>query len=177
MSQDTSSSAFTEGGSLCEEPPLACSSSARESQPVCSEALLVSVNPLPTVSQSSSPCPLSDTEPTDTISVSDSQLNEAFLLKRLDDIGGPLTPDKPINEICRAVGDLSGAEEYALLYHNVQLPKVLPSTYAHGCNLNFNTTLLEKYPWLKYSPKQDGVFCGPCALLFSKSNGSQRLAC
>ena len=84
------------------------------------------------------------------------------------DIGGLLTPEKSINEICRAVDNLSTAEKYSLLYHHVQPPKVLPSTYAQGCNKKFNISWLEKYPWLQYSPKLGGVFCGPCALLLSE---------
>ena len=81
------------------------------------------------------------------------------------DIGGLLTPEKSINEICRAVGNLSTAEKDSLLYHHAQPPKVLPSTYSHGCNQKFNISWLEKYPWLQYSPKLDGVLCGPCVFL------------
>ena len=46
-------------------------------------------------------------------------------------------------------------------------PDVLPSTFAQGCNRKFNISWLEKYPWLWYSPKLDGVFCWPCAVLLS----------
>lgn len=86
-------------------------------------------------------------------------------------------PDKSISQSCRAVGGLSGAEKYHLLYHHVQPPKVLPSTYSHGCNRKFTVAWLEKYPWLRYSPSQDGVYCGPCAVMLSEDSrrGKQSL--
>ena len=37
--------------------------------------------------------------------------------------------------------------------------------FYHGCNRRFNTKWLQKYPWLRYSPKLDAVLCGACALL------------
>lgn len=48
-------------------------------------------------------------------------------------------------------------------------PAVFPSTFSHGCQRRFNHSWLDKYPWLIYSPKLDGVFCGPCALLLPNS--------
>ena len=94
-----------------------------------------------------------------------------------NDIGALLMPDKSISQSCRAVGGLSGAEKYHLLYHHVQPPKVLPSTYSHGCNRKFTVAWLEKYPWLRYSPSQDGVYCGPCAVMLSEDSrrGKQSL--
>ena len=50
------------------------------------------------------------------------------------DIGSLITPEKSINEVCRSVGKLSNAEKHSYLYHHVEPPNALPSTYAHGCN-------------------------------------------
>ena len=47
-------------------------------------------------------------------------------------------------------------------------PHTLPQTYSHGCYRKFNTSWLEKFPWLRYSPILDGVFCGACALLLDE---------
>ena len=52
----------------------------------------------------------------------------------------------------------------------MEQPPILPSTFSHGCNRKFNISWLGKYPWLRYSPKLDAVFCGPCALFVSGSN-------
>jgi hypothetical protein len=87
-----------------------------------------------------------------------------------NDIGSLISAEKSIDEICHTVGDLSNAQKYSLLYDHVPPPKILPSTFAHGCNRKFNINWLEKYVWLKYSPKLDGVFCGPCTLLLSAGN-------
>ena len=47
----------------------------------------------------------------------------------------------------------------------MQPPNILPRTYFHGANKKFSISWLTKYPWLLYSPKVDGIFCGPCAIL------------
>ena len=85
-------------------------------------------------------------------------------------IGSLLDPANSITENCRSAGELFNAEKYSFLYHRVQSPKILPSTFSHGCNWKFNISWLEKHSWLQYSPKLDGVFCGPCALLLSEGN-------
>ena len=59
---------------------------------------------------------------------------------------------------------LSNSQRYSLLYNHMSPPNVLPTSYSYGCNRKFNTTWLYKYAWLRYSPKLDGVFCGPCAV-------------
>ena len=85
-------------------------------------------------------------------------------------IGSLLDPANSITENCCSAGELSNAEKYSFLYHHVQSPKILPSTFSHGCNWKFNISWLEKHSWLQYCPKLDGVFCGPCALLLSEGN-------
>lgn len=54
------------------------------------------------------------------------------------------------------------------MYRHVPPPCTLPRTFSHGCHRKFNTSWLEKYPWLRYSPALDGVFCGACALFLSR---------
>ena len=84
------------------------------------------------------------------------------------DIGELIIASKSIDETCCAVGSLTNSEIYSLLFHHVSPPHEIPSTFSFGCNRKFNVKWLEKYPWLRYSPKLDAVFCGPCALLVPK---------
>ncbi len=85
----------------------------------------------------------------------------------LQDIGNLLEPTKSIDTICQSVSNLSNEAKHSLLCHHIAPPNILPSTYSRGCNRKFNTTWLTKYPFLLYSPKLDGVFCGPCSLFLS----------
>lgn len=82
-----------------------------------------------------------------------------------NDIGRILDPTRSIETICTTITSLSQDEKYSLLYHHIEPPDVLPSKLFRGVNRKFNVTWLERYPWLRYSPKLDGVFCGPCSLL------------
>ena len=84
-----------------------------------------------------------------------------------EDIGNLLEPTKSIDTICQSVSNLSNEAKHSLLCHHIAPPNTLPTTYSRGCNRKFNTTWLTKYPFLLYSPKLDGVFCGPCSLLLS----------
>ena len=83
----------------------------------------------------------------------------------VNDIGALLEPTKSIKAICQEVSNLSNGEKYTLLYNHVELPSVLPTSLVRDCNRKFNASWVEKYPWLRYSPKLDGVFCGSCSLL------------
>ena len=85
------------------------------------------------------------------------------------DIGNIIKPSKSNDEICLSIRSLSISEKYSLLFQHVKPPTVLPATFSHGCNRKFNNDWLTKYPWLKYSPKLDAVFCGPCAVLLDDS--------
>ena len=80
----------------------------------------------------------------------------------------------PTDPVYRAVSNLSNGEKYNLLYHHVKPPTVLPSTNVQGKNRKFNVSWLEKYSWLLYSPKVDGVFCGPCSILLSSSDRADK---
>ena len=62
---------------------------------------------------------------------------------------------------------LDNGEKYSLLFNHVQPPVAdhLPSTHSQWCNRKFRVHWLAKYPWLKYSPKLDAIFCGPCTVL------------
>ena len=86
------------------------------------------------------------------------------------DIGNLLEQTKSIDTICQSVSNLSNEA-----CHHIPPPNILPTTYSRGCNRKFNTTWLTKYPFLLYSAKLDGVFCGPCSLFLSsdkrKDNG------
>ena len=83
------------------------------------------------------------------------------------DIGNLLEPTKSIDTICQSVSNLSNEAKHSLLCHHITPLNILPSTYSPGCNWKCNTTWLTKYPFLLYSPKLDGVFCGPCSLFLS----------
>ena len=84
-----------------------------------------------------------------------------------NDIGTILDPALSAENICLKIINLSNDEKYTLLFDHVTPPSSLPYSNIRGCNRKFNTVWLEKYPWLKYSTKLNGVFCGPCALLLS----------
>ncbi|SMN12517.1 hypothetical protein SPBRAN_1299 [uncultured Candidatus Thioglobus sp.] len=70
-----------------------------------------------------------------------------------------------INEVCSSISQLSNDDKYTLLNHHMHPPNVLRSTFSYGSNRKFSLSWLQKYPWLRYSPKLDAVLCGPCALL------------
>ena len=53
---------------------------------------------------------------------------------------------------------------FSMLHHLILSHEHFP----HGCYHKFNTSWLEKYSWLRYSPSLDAVFCGACALLLHK---------
>ena len=81
------------------------------------------------------------------------------------DIGNILAPSKSTDELWTSLNALSKGEKFSFLYNHVQPPNALPSTFSYyGANCRFQISWLSKYPWLLYSPKLDGVFCGPCAL-------------
>ena len=142
-----------------------CTSSV--SQPICSDVSRESPPSAPCSSR------LAATNTAAASSHQDSSVQEPLPdCQPCHDIGGLLNPANSITENCRSVGELSNAEKYSFLYHHVQPPKILPSIFPHGCNRKFNISWLEKYSWLQYSPKLDGVFCAPCALLLSE--GSRR---
>ena len=83
----------------------------------------------------------------------------------LHDIGMLAKPSASIDEICLKMCSLSNGEKFGLLFNHVEPPTSFPATYAHGCHRKFSASWLEKYPWLRYSPCLDGVFCGPCSVL------------
>jgi len=78
-----------------------------------------------------------------------------------NDIGALILPSKSTNEIISTMHKLTNSQKYSLLFNHVKPPRILPSTYAFGCNQKFKIEWLTKYAWLRYSPKLDGVFCGP----------------
>ena len=81
------------------------------------------------------------------------------------DVGSLLDPALSIESICQAMEDLPNEDKYDYLNNQVKPPAILPTTCIHGINLKFNASWIKKYPWLVYSPRLDGVFCGPCSLL------------
>ena len=86
-----------------------------------------------------------------------------------DDIGAMLDPTKSVDSLYQVVSNLSKDEKCALLYDHIRPPSVLPTTSMRGSNRKFNVSWLIKYPWLLYSPKLDGVFCGPCDIFLPSS--------
>ena len=87
----------------------------------------------------------------------------------VNDIGTVICANESIDKISATVNDLPAAKKYSLLFQHTQPPNELPKSFSHGCYRKFNPSWLEKYPWLRYSPRLDGVFHGPCALLLSNA--------
>ena len=81
------------------------------------------------------------------------------------DVGYLLDPALSMESICQLVENLPNEDKYDYLNNHMKLPAVLPSTCFHGINRKFNASWIKKYPWLMYSHKLDGIFCGPCFLL------------
>ena len=82
-----------------------------------------------------------------------------------NDIGQVILPSMGVEEVRDAVGRLSNDEKHELMFNHQPPPSTLPSTFAHGCNRKFSPEWLLKYPWLRYSPSQDAVFCSACAVM------------
>ena len=85
-----------------------------------------------------------------------------------NDIGNLLNSTKSIMEICSTLDNLPNARKYSMLFQHASPPDTLSRTFSHGCYRKFNTSWLEKYSWLRYSPSLDAVFCGACVLLLHK---------
>ena len=121
-----------------------CTSSV--SQPICSD---VSRESPPSAACSSR---LAATNTVAASSHPDSSVQEPLPdCESCHDIGSLLNPANFITENCRSVGELSNTEKYSFLYHHVQPPKILPSTFSHRCNQKFSITWLGKYSWLQYT--------------------------
>lgn len=73
------------------------------------------------------------------------------------DIGGLLAPTKSIDEKCQALNNLSNPEKYSYIFKHNSPPRVLPTTFSHGCNRKFKRAWMNTYPWLRYSTKLDGL--------------------
>ena len=85
-----------------------------------------------------------------------------------NDIGALFDRDKSVLEICGIAqpNNLSVDEKFAMLSNHIVPPAVFPSTFSHGCQRRFNHSWLDKYPWLIYSPKLDGVFVAHAFFFF-----------
>ncbi len=70
-----------------------------------------------------------------------------------------------MEEICASISNLSQGEMFSYLYRHVQPPSNLPATFLYGANRKFGISWVIKFPWILYSPKVNGIFCGPCAIL------------
>lgn len=75
----------------------------------------------------------------------------------LDDIGTLAKPSASVEETSLK---MCNGERYTLLFHHIGPPTSLPTTFAHGCHRRFSVSWLDTYPWLRYRPSLDGVFCG-----------------
>ena len=49
------------------------------------------------------------------------------------DIGGLLAPMKSIDKKCQALNSLSNPEKYSYIFKHNSQPRVLPTTFSHGC--------------------------------------------
>ena len=83
------------------------------------------------------------------------------------DIGHVVKLGLSASEISSAVEILSTGQKYGLLFKHTLPPAVLPATRSYGCNHRFNKDWLAKYPWLVYSTAVDGVYCAPCAIMYT----------
>jgi len=87
---------------------------------------------------------------------------------QLNDIGRLISSSTSVGEINVCMSKLENSEKYSLLFNHVKPCRTtLPSRFSNGCNRKFNIDWLRKYPWLRYSPTLDSVFCGPCSVLLS----------
>jgi len=79
-----------------------------------------------------------------------------------------------VDEINATVNKMSDAQKLHLLQNRFRPDSryAFPSVFMNGCNRSFRYSWIEKYPWLVYSPRLDGVFCIYCAL-FTKDRGSR----
>ena len=78
-----------------------------------------------------------------------------------EDIRDLLESTKSTETNCQFVSNLFNEAKHSLLCHHKAPPNILPTTYSHGCNHKLLPLGLHiKYPFLLYSPKLNGVFCG-----------------
>ncbi len=83
------------------------------------------------------------------------------------DLGNIFLSSFSTKDSLQVVKYLSSDEKYSYLYNHVLPPSTLPSTLLHGKNRRFNTSWIEQYPWVLYSPKLDAIMCGPCSILLT----------
>ena len=91
-----------------------------------------------------------------------------------NDIGQVIRSDMDVDEVCKAVGVLSNDQKHELMFNHQLPPSTFPSTFSHGCNRKFSPDWLEKYPWLRYSPSLDAVFCGVCSVMLKPRERSNK---
>ena len=67
------------------------------------------------------------------------------------------------------MSNLSNEAKHSLLCHHIAPPNILPTTYSRGCNRNLIPLAykVSLSPFLLYSSKLNGVFCGPYSLFLS----------
>lgn len=67
---------------------------------------------------------------------------------------------------------IPASERYSILTQHIKVENVqsFPKVYMNGCNRHFKPEWTKLYPWLVYSPHDDGGFCLPCVLFASKDN-------
>lgn len=69
-------------------------------------------------------------------------------------------------EVASVVDTMTSGQKYHLLTNHFKPSPnfIYPSVFMNKCNRAFNGKWLDRYPWLVYSPRLDGVFCIHCAL-------------
>ena len=76
-------------------------------------------------------------------------------------ICGLIALTESIDEKYQALNRLSNPEKHSYIFKHNSSPRVLPTTFSHGCNRKFKIAWMNKYQWLWYSTKLDGVYI-PC---------------
>ncbi len=69
----------------------------------------------------------------------------------------------------RDLHSLSTSERFNILTNHIKAKDItkFPSVWMNACNRKFNPKWIEQYPWLVYSPHQDGGYCLPCTIFAS----------
>ncbi|XP_041372656.1 uncharacterized protein LOC121385929 [Gigantopelta aegis] len=111
----------------------------------------------------------------DQIEVIESNDDDLQSVERLyDDLGQFIDATISAAEITAKLKEMSDAQTLHLLqkHYRPDSRYAFPAVFVNGCNRSFKYSWIEKYPWIVYSARLDGVFCIYCAL-FRKDRSSR----
>lgn len=91
-----------------------------------------------------------------------------------NEIGLVIKRNMNIDAVRNIIAALSNDQKHELIFNHQPPPLTFPSTFSHGCNRRFSPDWLQKYPWLRYSPSLDAVFCGVCSVMLKSHERSNK---